>query len=209
MTKRTDAPQTPARPVTIPAGDSPMPQLRSQRDGSARPAVAGSEPAPTTFVDPVPIPIQKATDLGSVQVLKHGNYYLLTDPFGDIHPDSRGLGLYDSDSRLVSCLSLRVGGVRPVLLQGSMGANFRGAIQLTNPSADRNPDAKVHPLDELVGRTIGIARDRLVANEGMEERVPNLQRVIIPDCGHWTQQEQPEAFSTALLGFLDTLPRWS
>jgi glycogen debranching enzyme len=171
MTKRTDAPQTPARPMTIPAGDSPTPQRRSRPAGTARPAIAGSETAATTFVDPVPIPIQKATDLGSVQVLKHGNYYLLTDPFGDIHPDSRGLGLYDSDSRLVSCMSLRVGGVRPVLLQGSMGANYRGAIQLTNPSADRNPDAKVHPLDELVGRTIGIARDRLVANEGMEERV--------------------------------------
>ena len=39
-------------------------------------------------------PIEKATDLGSVQVLKHGNLYLLTDQFGDIHPDSRGLGLY-------------------------------------------------------------------------------------------------------------------
>ena len=35
------------------------------------------------------------------------------------------------------------------------------------------------------------------------------QRVVIEDCGHWTQQEQPEAFNNALLGFLDTLPRWS
>ena len=38
------------------------------------------------------VPIVKATDLGSVQVLKHGNRFLLTDSFGDIHPDSRGLG---------------------------------------------------------------------------------------------------------------------
>jgi len=122
MTKRTDAPQTPARPVTTAAGDPPMPRRRPESDGVVPPTTAGSEPGPTTFVDPVAIPIQKATDLGSVQVLKHGNYYLLTDPFGDIHPDSRGLGLYDSDSRLVSCLSLRVGGVRPVLLhlQGAM-----------------------------------------------------------------------------------------
>src|SRR5215831_11449735 len=94
------------------------------------------------FVEPRVLPIQKATDLGSVQVLKHGNLYLLTDPFGDIHPDSRGLGLYLSDTRMLSCCSLRVGGTRPVLLQGSMGANYRGSINLTNPSADRNPDAK-------------------------------------------------------------------
>ena len=41
---------------------------------------------------PLDVPIVKATDLGSVQVLKHGNRFLLTDSFGDIHPDSRGLG---------------------------------------------------------------------------------------------------------------------
>ena len=45
--------------------------------------------------------------------------------------------------------------------------------------------------------------------DGMEERVPDLRRVIIDDCGHWTQQEQPEAFSAALVEFLDSLQRWA
>ena len=171
MTKRADAPATPARPTTTPPGDAPTPHREPSPGDTARAGVLTADPGETTFVNPLAVPIQKATDLGSVQVLKHGNLYLLTDPFGDIHPDSRGLGLYDSDTRLVSCLSLRVGGVRPVLLQGSMGANYRGSIQLTNPSADRNPDAKVHPLDALVGRTIGISRDRLIGNDGMDERV--------------------------------------
>ena len=44
------------------------------------------------FIEPRVRPIARATDLGSVQVLKHGNVFLLTDQFGDIHPDSRGLG---------------------------------------------------------------------------------------------------------------------
>ena len=44
------------------------------------------------------VPRQRATDLGSVQVLKQGNLYLLSDPFGDVHPDSRGLGLYEGDT---------------------------------------------------------------------------------------------------------------
>ncbi len=123
------------------------------------------------FIEPRVIPVARATDLGSVQVLKHGNIYQLTDPFGDIHPDSRGLGIYHGDTRILSCSILRVGGARPVLLQGSMGGNYRGRIQLTNPSADRNPDAKVHPLDDLVGRTISIARDRLIARDALEERV--------------------------------------
>lgn len=38
-------------------------------------------------------------------------------------------------------------------------------------------------------------------SEGMEARVPNLSRVLIEDCGHWTQQEQPEATNKALVAF--------
>ena len=133
------------------------------------------EAAAVRFMEPRVRPIARATDLGSVQVLKHGNVYLLTDQFGDIHPDSRGLGLYRTDTRLLSCSVLHVGGERPVLLQGSMGGNYRGAIQLTNPSADRNPDMKVHPLDDLVGRTIGISRDRLIGRRRPRGAGPHRQ----------------------------------
>src|SRR5439155_8817347 len=136
-----DRPTAPAAPAAGPARvKAPSGRQRTRRIASPSGDGDGVE-----LVEARSVPIQKATDLGMVRVLKHGNLYLLTDPFGDIHPDSRGLGLYHSDTRLVSCCALRVGGVRPVLLQGSMGGNYRGSIQLTNPSADRNPDAKVHP----------------------------------------------------------------
>jgi len=124
-----------------------------------------------TFVDPRITPIEKATDLGSVQVLKHGNLFLLTDQFGDIHSDSRGLGLYRNDTRLLSCSVLRVGGARPVVLQGSTGANYRGVIQLTNPTLDRNPDDKINPGQGLVGKKLGITRERLVTGDALQERV--------------------------------------
>ncbi len=104
------------------------------------------------------MPIVRATDLGSVQVLKHGNLFLLTDPFGDIHPDSRGLGLYDGDTRILSCSILRVNGERPVLLQGSVGGNYRGTIQLTNPSARPQPGRQGPP-----GRRAGRADHRDLA----------------------------------------------
>ena len=129
------------------------------------------EAAPVHYLPVRALPIVKATDLGSVQVLKHGNRFMLTDSFGDIHPDTRGLGLYHGDTRVLACSVLRVGGARPVLLQTSVGANFRGGIQMTNPSADRNPDMKVHPGSKLAGRTIGIARDRLIGAEGVSERL--------------------------------------
>ena len=124
-----------------------------------------------TIIEPRLIPIVKATDLGSVQVLKHGNLFLLTDQFGDIHSDSRGLGLYRNDTRLLSCSVLRVGGERPVVLQGSTGANYRGVIQLTNPTLDRNPNDKIRPGKSLLGRKLGITRERLINGDALEERV--------------------------------------
>jgi glycogen debranching enzyme len=136
--------------------------------------------APVQFLPVRSLPIVKATDLGSVQVLKHGNRFLLTDSFGDIHPDSRGLGLYEGDTRVLACSVLRVGGVRPVLLQTSVGANYRGGIQMTNPSADRNPDAKTHRTHQLVGRTIGISRDRLIGADGVSERVRIVNHAADP-----------------------------
>jgi glycogen debranching enzyme len=152
----------PARPAT--GGDENGGIPPSAEDSAA---IEGG----VAFVEPRVVPIETATDLGSVQVLKHGNLFLLTDPFGDIHPDSRGLGLYLLDTRLISCSALRVGGVRPVLLSGSMGANYRGSIQLTNPSADRNPATKVDTDHEVAGRSIGISRERLLGPDGMAQRV--------------------------------------
>jgi len=40
---------------------------------------------------------------------------------------------------------------------------------------------------------------------GMEAVVPNLTRHLIKDCGHWTQQEQPEEVNRAIIGFLSDL----
>ncbi|MEY2432197.1 MAG: epoxide hydrolase 4 [Acidimicrobiaceae bacterium] len=44
--------------------------------------------------------------------------------------------------------------------------------------------------------------------EGMEERVPNVRKVVIDECGHWTQQEQPEETNRHLIEFLDGLKAW-
>ncbi len=49
---------------------------------------------------------------------------------------------------------------------------------------------------------------RPALSEGMEDRISDLRRVLIEDCGHWTQQEQPEALNRALIDFCDALPRW-
>ena len=38
--------------------------------------------------------------------------------------------------------------------------------------------------------------------EGMEEFVPDVEKHVIPDCGHWTQQEKPEALNRLMVDWL-------
>ncbi|HYN69433.1 MAG TPA: glycogen debranching N-terminal domain-containing protein [Candidatus Eisenbacteria bacterium] len=120
---------------------------------------------------PPPQPtITPATDLGGVAVLKHGNFYLLTDAQGDIHPDARGLGLYDLDTRILSCAVLQVNGVRPTLLRGHTASNHTSVIQLLNPETRRNPAIKQYAAEALALRSLSITRRRWISG-GLAERI--------------------------------------
>ena len=56
-------------------------------------------------------------------------------------------------------------------------------------------------------------RDLVLAFPGAKELVANLtqfvpdlrQTIMLPGCGHWTQQERPEAVNDAMIGFLRAL----
>ena len=111
-----------------------------------------------------------ATDLGGVGVLKQGDLYLLTDPFGDVHRDSRGLGLYRSDTRVLACSVIHVDGARPTLLRGDVDENFRGTIQLTNAEVRRDPSDKIAPGASLARQSLGFTRQRIVG-AGLRERL--------------------------------------
>jgi len=46
--------------------------------------------------------------------------------------------------------------------------------------------------------------EQLIANLG--QFVPKLQKTImLPDCGHWTQQEKPDEVNAAIIAFLNEL----
>lgn len=36
----------------------------------------------------------------------------------------------------------------------------------------------------------------------MRAFTPNFQEIVVPEAGHWIQQEQPEVVNAALLSFL-------
>ena len=38
--------------------------------------------------------------------------------------------------------------------------------------------------------------------EGMEALVPDLEKHVIADCGHWTQQHRPEATNALIIDWL-------
>jgi pimeloyl-ACP methyl ester carboxylesterase len=38
--------------------------------------------------------------------------------------------------------------------------------------------------------------------EGMEKYVPDLEKSLIPECGHWTQVEKPDEVNRLLIDWL-------
>lgn len=109
-------------------------------------------------------PVVPASDLGHVATLKHGSTFLVSDAFGDVQPDSRGLGLYHEDTRLISRLQLRLDGARPLLLQAAAESNHRGTIHLTRSDLAAAPEGD-HPRQPIV-----VERDRSMAG-GFRERL--------------------------------------
>lgn len=91
------------------------------------------------------------------------------------------------------------------------GGGIRGPVNWYR-NIDRNAAALAHTLDAPISQpTLMIAADSdpvlpLSLTEGMDRWIDDLEIVVIEECGHWTQQEQPEAVNTALIGWLDRTP---
>jgi len=131
-------------------------------------------------------PVLRATDLTGVHVLKHDNLFMLSDAYGDIHLDGRGLGLYAGDTRVLSTYDLRLNGIRPVVLRAGPAANYRGTIQLTNPDFVQTP-AGVGDGSEIVLRrqSLGVVRERVIGG-GFGERVSVQNYTTAPEHAHLT-----------------------
>lgn len=86
----------------------------------------------------------------------------------------------------------RPGAITPTLsYYRNMDANWRAAADLPERI----------DLPALMISTTGDPVLTPAMTEGMEARVPDLERLVIEACGHWTQQEQPDTTNAALIGF--------
>jgi pimeloyl-ACP methyl ester carboxylesterase len=90
---------------------------------------------------------------------------------------------------------------------------FRPVGALTPPiEYYRNLDRNWHLTADIADRLVDVPCLMISAENdpvltpmmtaGMEERVPDLERVVIANCGHWTQQERPEETTAAMLAYL-------
>ena len=91
-------------------------------------------------------------------------------------------------------------------------AGFRGGLNWY-----RNIDRNWEMLAPFAGARVTVPalyvvgdRDLVVSFPGMDQLIPNLSKfvpnlrrtIMLPGCGHWTQQERPKEVSAALIDFL-------
>jgi len=94
-------------------------------------------------------------------------------------------------------------------------AGFRGGLNWY-----RNIDRNWELLAPYAGAPVTVPalyvagdRDLVVAFRGMDQLIPNLkkfvpglrQTIMLPGCGHWTQQERPREVNAAMVEFLKSL----
>jgi len=74
-------------------------------------------------------------------------------------------------------------------------------------SLTENAPTEIHqPALFVAGERDGVIMMAAEALKSMPGHVKDLRaNQLIPNVGHWTQQEAPEAVNTALLAFLNTL----
>jgi len=74
---------------------------------------------------------------------------------------------------------------------------------------DRNAQTYASKINAPITQpTLMIAADNdpvlpLSLVDGMDRWIDDLETVVVEDCGHWTQQEQPDVVNTALIDWLD------
>ncbi len=99
-------------------------------------------------------------------VLKENRIMVVSDEMGDIPAgNTRGLGLYFSDTRYLSAYEFRLNGLQPILLSASVDESYVATFQMVNP---------VLLLDEgkrrIPQQSLSIRRTRFI-HGGLHERI--------------------------------------
>jgi pimeloyl-ACP methyl ester carboxylesterase len=93
-----------------------------------------------------------------------------------------------------------------VYVQAFGRTGFRGPVNWYR-NFTRNWEASAGIADHVAQPALMIMAENDVVlppamTEGMEKYVPDLERLLIKDCGHWTQQEKPAETTAAIADWL-------
>ena len=135
--------------------------------------------------------------------------------FHAVAPDMRGYGHTDRPEAIDAYTLLHLVGDMVGLLDGL------GEASAVIAGHDyRNIDRNWELLAPFAGARVQVPalyivgdRDSVIAYRGMEQLLPNpskfvpnlRQTLMLPGCGHWTQQERPQEVTAAILEFLKSL----
>ncbi|MFB9279377.1 glycogen debranching N-terminal domain-containing protein [Cohnella cellulosilytica] len=102
------------------------------------------------------------------RVIKENDLFLLTDRGGDITGQEYGHGLYTKDTRFLSKLTLKINGLRPVVLASGADQNYISQIVLTNPAVEVSGEAAEAALPR---ETVELKRVRFIYQGVLYESV--------------------------------------
>lgn len=113
------------------------------------------------------VPYVRAETREDVLVAKEGALFACARPSGDIAPGpASSLGLYSSDTRHLSELTVTLGGRAPVVLSSSDADGYHVVVEATN--ADLHPGP---PGREVSQQTVSLRRELLIADGTLYARL--------------------------------------
>jgi pimeloyl-ACP methyl ester carboxylesterase len=84
----------------------------------------------------------------------------------------------------------------------SGGINYYRNLDRNWETLGKVPEYKVNCPSLMISAANDVVLPPSMAN-GMERFVPDLEKHVIPDCGHWTQQEKPDELNALIIDWLD------
>jgi pimeloyl-ACP methyl ester carboxylesterase len=127
-----------------------------------------------------------------VQARVAGALEMLAAPAERFDPTFAGLFAGDPPAEFVSLLDEMAGAVRPQALRNLL------FVMAEADQRDILPGIAVPTL--LIWGELDVRSPLSVARE-FEQAIPKAQLVVIPDCGHVSNLEQPEPFNNAVRAF--------
>lgn len=153
--------------------------------------------------------------VASVFRLFYGRSDMTPEQFAALPAEERALNMLDRVAAFASATALDPAAAPPLIIDDDALAVFTETFRRTgftgginwyrNISRNWAASADLPERIDVPALMISAANDVVLTpamTDGMEDRVPDLEKHVIADCGHWTQQEKPEETNALIIDWL-------